>query len=247
MTTFRRLATLPLMLIALAVLPWLPRSFQPHGGQLALPSARPTPLLRASWFALLALVLGGALLLMATPASAQETVVTLVSNTGQSASGNRAPGPVSHYSQAFDTGSNSPGYNLQSIVLQIGTAATGTGTFTVTVREDASGSPASTVLYTLTNPGTILVGLNEFTAPSGATLDANTTYHVVTKFSDANTGPAWERANLIDGTDSGAAAGWDINAAYLRTLDSGTTWAAPSSSRTLKLQVKGSAIPPPPA
>ena len=79
----------------LAAMPWIPRAILPHPEPRALSSARPTPLLRASWFALLALVLGGALLLMATPASAQETVVTLVSNTGQSASGNRAPGPDS--------------------------------------------------------------------------------------------------------------------------------------------------------
>ena len=67
----------------LAAMPWIPRALQPHAGPLALPPARPTPFLRASRFALLALALCGALLLMATPASAQQTVVTLVSNTGQ--------------------------------------------------------------------------------------------------------------------------------------------------------------------
>ena len=79
----------------LAALPWMPRAILPHPEPRALSSARPTPLLRAIRFPLLALVLCGALLLMATPASAapsQQTVVTLVSNTGQSESGNTGAG-----------------------------------------------------------------------------------------------------------------------------------------------------------
>ena len=56
---------------ALAVLPWLPRSFQPHAGPLALPSARPASFLRAARIGLLALALAGVLLWPAPPAEAQ--------------------------------------------------------------------------------------------------------------------------------------------------------------------------------
>ena len=54
MTIFRRLASLPL-LIALAFLPWLPRSLRPHPhtGPLALSPARPAPSRRAARIALL--------------------------------------------------------------------------------------------------------------------------------------------------------------------------------------------------
>ena len=57
---------------ALAVLPWLPRSFQPHAGPLALPSARPASFLRAARIGLLALALVGVLLWLAPTAEAQE-------------------------------------------------------------------------------------------------------------------------------------------------------------------------------
>ena len=117
MTTPRRLATLPLLLIALAVLPWLPRSFRPHAGPLALPSAPPTSFLRPVSFALLAMALGGALLWSA-PAEAQ-TVTVLVKNTGQADSGSRGlssgSGTRNMGAQAFTTGANPAGYTLSSI------------------------------------------------------------------------------------------------------------------------------------
>ena len=80
MTTFRRLATL---LIALAVLPWLPGSFRPHAGRLALPSARPAASRRAVMTALLALALGGLLLWSAPAPTEAQTATVLVKNTGQ--------------------------------------------------------------------------------------------------------------------------------------------------------------------
>ena len=98
------------------------------------------------------------------------------------------------------------------------------------------------MLYTLTNPGTIAAGLNEFTAPSGATLDANTTYHVVASFTSATGGPTWARALISAGLDSGAAEGWDMTTAYRRSNDRGATWSVGSATRTMQMQVKGSAV-----
>ena len=70
----------------------------------------PTGFLRAIRFPLLALVLAGALLSMAIPASAapsQQTVTTLVSNTGQATTGFStlaSSSPV--HAQGFKTGPN---------------------------------------------------------------------------------------------------------------------------------------------
>ena len=94
------------------------------------------------------------------------------------------------WAQAFDTGSNTEGYSLESIALRIAGGTLAAGTLTVTVRADSAGSPGATALYTLTNPeelggGTtpavpeLEKGLLAFTAPAGATLDPNTTYWVV--------------------------------------------------------------------
>ena len=68
--------------------------------------------------------------------------------------------------------------SLESILLDLASIPTSVvGVLTVTVREDNSGSPSGTVLYTLTNPSFssagLAAGLYEFTAPAGATLDAD--------------------------------------------------------------------------
>ena len=156
----------------LAAMPWIPRALQPHAGPLALPPARPAPFLRASRFALLALALCGALLLMATPASAQQTVVTLVSNTGQS--DDLSIGLQSGFSadaQAFTTGSNASGYTLDSIGIEF-RSITGTSEaadLTATLNADNSGEPGD-VLCTLTDPASFTAsGVQTFDAPSSGT------------------------------------------------------------------------------
>ena len=240
----RRLAALPLPACLLRTTRRLTSSrFSPSGkslpsSPLVLTTSRriaPLPLL------LIALLALGGVLLWSAPAQAQ-TATVLVSNTGKAESGSRTPGGTTLLSQSVDTGTNPAGYNLDSIVLRIATAATAAGTFAVTVREDTSDDPDSTLLYTLTNPGTIAAGLNEFTAPSGATLDANTTYHVVASFTSATGGHRWARALINAGLDSGAAPGWDMTTAYRRSNDSGATWSVTSPNRTLQMQVKGSAV-----
>ena len=86
--------------------------------------------------------------------AAAHAQTTLVSNTGQSNDDFETIG-FDDYAQAFGTGSHTAGYDLDSIVLSLGSAPTGTGTLTVTVREDASGDPSGTALYTLTTPDPI--------------------------------------------------------------------------------------------
>ena len=122
---------------------------------------------------------------------------------------------------AFGTGSNTAGYDLDSIVLSFSVAPSGTGTLTVTVREDASGVPSGTALYTLTTPDPIAGGLNTFAAPADATLDANTTYWVVASYSSDSGGPNWRRVLLSDGIDAGGAAGWTIDSPSILTMAGG--------------------------
>ena len=184
------------------------------------------------------LVVAG-LLGVSTDANAQ---TTLVSNTGQN-NAHTQNVSANEVAQAFGTGSNTAGYDLESIVLSLGDAPTGTGTLTVTVREDASGDPSGTALYTLNNPDPIAgFDLNAFTAPAGATLDANTTYWVVASYSADSAGPNWWRAWLSDGIDSGGATGWTIDSSYKidsRELPIG--WEEGSPTLGMKLQVKGTA------
>ena len=181
--------------------------------------------------------------LLALPLQAQaQTVTTLVSNTGQTSSGARNV-DFTVYAGAFGTGSNTAGYDLDSIVLSLGSAPTLSGTLTVTVRENASGDPSATVLYTLTNPGTLAANsLNAFTAPANATLDADSTYWVVMRYSANGGGPNWWRVLLRDGIDPGGATGWTMGTAYkVDSRNNPDGWSVGSSQRAMKLQVKGTA------
>ena len=226
----------------------LPESSRPVAGEFSSASKERASRLLAgtSWSraavrrlaAGLLLVVAG-LLGVSTAAHAQ---TTLVSNTGQDNSGARGVGR-DDYAQAFGTGSITAGYDLDSIVLSLGGAPTGTGTLTVTVREDASGDPSGTALYTLTTPDPIVGdALNTFPAPAGATLDANTTYWVVASYSSDSGGPNWWRVDLSDGIDSGGASGWTIDSPFkTNDRDNPGGWAVVSSSRGMKLQVKGTA------
>ena len=183
-----------------------------------------------------------AALAFGVPEMVQAQIVTLVSNSGQADAGTRQPG-ANTFAQSFDTGSNSYGYNLSSIALDFAAAPTGTGTLTVTVREDSSGSPSETVLYTLNNP-THSAGLNEFSAQGNRHLNARTTYWVVASYSTNSGGPTWSRTGISNGVDAGAAAGWVIDAGYkqkLRPLPGvpAATWSVGALNQTLQIAVKG--------
>ena len=126
-------------------------------------------------------------------------------------------------SQPFLTGSVTDGYTLHSISLRFnGTPEIGSG-LTVTLRENAADGSPGDVLHTLTNPDPVMrIGVNEFTAPAGVVLAADTRYHVVLEYSSDSGTPRWSRA--VPGLDSGSAAGWEIPRSYRQT--GGASWAS---------------------
>ena len=99
---------------------------------------------------------------------------------------------------------------------------------------NASGFP-DTLVATLTAPGSFAAGTLTFTDPAGTTLAAETTYVV--------------QAGVVSGTtvdfgvttdnseDSGAATGWSIRDTYDHLT--GTGWASTTTSRALRIAVKG--------
>jgi len=136
-----------------------------------------------------------AALACAAPASA----AVLVSNIGQTANGN---GSLStSRGLAFTTGPGAGGYTLTSIEVKFHTAP-GTG-LQMKVHQ---GRPDGTVHATLTNPSSLGTGNLTFTAPSGTTLAASTTYVLVP--SGTTTGAV--SLTDIDAEDSGGASGWSI-------------------------------------
>ena len=178
------------------------------------------------------------------PAAAQAQTVAYVGNVNQRATSTSAyiTSPLAR-AQMFGTGSRSGGYPFQDVVLRLGNI--GTGTLTVTIRESTTENlPSSNVLYRLTNPASLVSGLNTFTAPPGATLQPRTFYFIVAQSSRGNAA-SWSRTRNIDDVDDGGADGWDITFPYLTERLNGTWWEEDRNSAFMA-RIRGEALPPPP-
>ena len=166
------------------------------------------------------------------PAAAQ-TVTTFISNTGQT-SNNASP---SVRATAFTTGTGT--YTLSSVGIFIRNLPNPLTTPRVQIYGDSGGNPGTTLLATMTNPGTFEIrAVNSFTAPANTTLSASTTYWVVTSNSDATNGTGFQvSTNLNTTLDSGAAAGWSIGAARFKDDIAATSWT--SSSSRIRFAIRG--------
>ena len=112
----------------------------------------------------------------------------LVSNIAQSDGGH---GSLVVYDQAqvFTTGSNSTGYTLASVEIDMLTEGEIATVFTVSIHSNSGGAPG-TSLGTLTNPASVAAtGVHVFTT-SGFALEASTTYFVVIDRVSATSAPS---------------------------------------------------------
>ena len=123
------------------------------------------------------------------------------------------PGNFLSRAQAFTTGSNVAGYELQSVHLDLHDAPDSSANIVVTIREAGSSNrPSSTVVATLDNPSDVTRnGIRGFTVPGGATvtLAASTTYwvHVELPSQSPYTG-GYKLSSTTSGNQSGATADW---------------------------------------
>ena len=148
--------------------------------------------------------------ILAVPATAVINAITddpLVSNIGQAATSTSSIFTYDH-AQGFTTGSNSAGYTLTSIEVQISTS--GTIDSAVLRKTDPN---TGDLVATLTGPSTgssVGTGAQTFTAPSGTSLEPSTEYFVVFESDAATNGLTFSVTNT-DAEDAGAAAGWSIS------------------------------------
>ena len=114
-----------------------------------------------------------ALLALPLQAQAQTTYVSNLNQTGTDT------GLDAMHGQSFTTGDQAGGYQLGSVAVRMHYLAQGT-TMTVSIyNTDTNGYP-TTLKYALTAPSTIPYASTVYlSAPTGATLDAGTTYSVV--------------------------------------------------------------------
>ncbi|KKZ14714.1 MAG: hypothetical protein TH68_04295, partial [Candidatus Synechococcus spongiarum 142] len=160
---------------------------------------------------------------------------------------------VLDHAQSFTTGSNSSGYRLDSVELEL-QAFDPDISYTVTVRSDSSGSPSNTI-GTLSKPSfTAFSGkkILEFSAPNGGImLAANTDYFVVVDIGIAsNSGtpvpqplPGWF-ITTSNNEDSDKATGWSIANKHRLSTTAGT-WVDNVITSVLKMRLNGVAVTPP--
>ena len=187
--------------------------------------------------AIAALALAGAALgLLLAPVQAQETE-TLLSNTGQTfIPGNGVNVGDYTHAQGFTTGSNAPGYRLDSIELHVNAVPTTPSDVTVELWSATSDSEPDASVAALTHStGTWATGASTFNAPTDTELDANTLYFVFLSYSGAGEELVLNYTGRTS-HDSGEAAGWSVDKLHQRTDGS---WSFPLTTRRLRFKVKG--------
>ena len=113
--------------------------------------------------------------------------------------------------QAFTTGSNSAGYTLTSVEIEMGVDTHEYATtFTVCIHSNSSGAPGAS-LGTLSNPASLVAGSVHAFTTRGIALAASTTCFVVIDRVGANAGPLLSINNTAsDAEDARKASGWSI-------------------------------------
>ena len=168
-----------------------------------------------------------------TSAAVTVPVAALVSNVGQTAGGNVNVTATQSQAQGFTTGSDSGGYTLGSVELAVSSFSGTASDITVSIYSESSGNPG-TLVHTLTTPASISTPVTTFTAPSGTTLAAGTTYYVVV--STTGSGITLSRTSAT-AEDTGGVSGWSI-ADSRRYLGSGA-WITTTSP--IRMRVNGAA------
>ena len=206
--------------------------------------------------ALVLAVVAGAIL-QASPAEAQNPFRILVSNSGHSAELNDSfalDADFPRHAQRFTTGSDAPGYTLETILIgfyRIADRSAPGGELTVTLNEESNGNPG-TALCTLIDPSNFGgFGMHTFSAPMGMGqcpgLRANTTYFAVIERANLDTSAIELSVTSTYGGDSHSVEGWLIGNGAHRYVSANTPpWTPSSDSPNLFFRVHGVGIPHPP-
>ena len=203
--------------------------------RIAVPTSRPGIAgVCGAWAFLLAV---GIFLAVPGMVQAQTADSVLISNTGQARSGFlRVDSGDDHlFSQRFTTGGSSAGYNLSSVGIRFRdiSALAPNKTFMVHVYTTVG---AGNLLYTLTSPAAFTTSrVNDFVAPAGAVLSANTVYALRVE-TTALSGVDMD-ATLLNSEDTGGARGWSIEDEYRVSGQLGE-----GNGGSMMLDIKGSAI-----
>ena len=208
---------------------------QRAASELSRPSRRSAPSASRRTGGWLLPVLAAAIIFAPPFAPTAEAQTTLVSNVGQTRSGSL--GLDTHEgAQAFTTGDNSAGYTVTSVGLDLSSGADHTINFTVAIWTNSNSNLPGSSLVTLTQPASLITGVNEFTT-SGIALAANTTYWVVV---DSTGGGSVQWEGTASDSEDSTTSGWSIADESYDRAHNGDTWS--SYTDPFKFRVSGTAI-----
>ena len=150
-----------------------------------------------------------ALLLLFPGLGHAQTESVLLSNAGQTTTGNDSVDrDLSWIAQPFTTGPSSRGYELTAVAVKSSEALATLPAIGVTLRSHSADRPSDTALATFTNPSQWIAGLNVFTLASPETLDPGTTYYI--HIAKASSGSVKLDYVVTLDADSGATDGWSF-------------------------------------
>ena len=167
-----------------------------------------------------------------------------VSNLAQARVGRFEIGRVDtkKYSGAtgFTTGSNSGGYNLQSVTVSMGSSVGSPTGFTAAIHASSGGNPATTATYALSGSSQPADGDYTYTCSGACRLDASATYFLVMSATGPNSGNHYYLAdNTLSDSEANAptGAGWSIaNSSTYKENDS-DNWGVNTSPRVHQFTV----------
>ena len=172
--------------------------------------------------------------------------VTLVSNTGQTTLASPAylvgVSLTYKFSSAirFTTGSATNSYTITEASIKL-TDINAAAVPKLSIYTSASSVPG-TLVFTFTNPASLVTGLNTFTAPANSMVAGSTDYFVVIE--NTATGANYSISATASTTDdAGAATGWSLGDSRLsRSADDGA-WTDEGTNPIPQVAIKGSEQP----
>ena len=184
---------------------------------------------------------GAALGLLLSTVQAQESDEVLLSNFGKDWDDETNFQSSIVFAQGFTTGSNSGGYHLASIELDVERIPGDPDEVTIALWSANSDQEPGASLATLTHStGTWATGVNTFNAPGDTELDADTRYFVYMAYSGSN--PTLQlRATDSTSADDDGAADWGIGP-KMRNVSLGG-WV--NSSDRVRFRINGIQAPEP--
>ena len=185
------------------------------------------------------LALFGALALPGA-AQAQEADV-LVSTIGLTPSGISVSFSTYEYAKGVRTGSNTGGYSLTSVELDVDTVPNSTTDLVVQIWSSTGDNAPDSAVITLDIPTTLSEGLNTFPAPEDSVLNASTIYFLLVSYTGDSLHLGMPR-NSTGALDDTGLAGWDWENGYFRARGSTDAWELSSSGQRMRMRFNGTAV-----